>query len=158
MYGGNVAFDFVKIGDFNGDGAIDVAAGTSLQNLFTVFMNVGGTYVTTTSNNSTLEYEQPITFTATVTAGVIGSGTPTGTVNFFDSSTSWVAPLWNPAKRCSRFRFWGSGTTPLLRLIRAMGTSIPTPQHLSRSISSRHLPPFLCRVGRDRAHRPYDVL
>ena len=50
-------------------------------------MNVGGTYVTTTSNNSTLEYDQPITFTATVTAGVIGSGTPTGTVNFFDSST-----------------------------------------------------------------------
>jgi hypothetical protein len=87
VYGGNIAFDFVKIGDFNGDGATDVAAGAYSQNLFTVFMNVRGTYVTTSTSNTSLEFDQPVTFTASVTASVNGSGTPTGTVSFFDSAT-----------------------------------------------------------------------
>ena len=64
-----------------------IAAGTFLQNLFTVFMNSGGTYVTTTTSNASLEFGEPVTYTASVTAGVVGSGSPTGTVSFFDSST-----------------------------------------------------------------------
>ena len=86
-YGSTSSFDFVRVGDFNGDGAPDLAAGTFLQNLFTVFMNSGGTYVTTTTSNASLEFGEPVTYTASVTAGVVGSGSPTGTVSFFDSST-----------------------------------------------------------------------
>ncbi len=46
-----------------------------------------GTTIQVTSSASTVNYGQAVTFTATVTANAPGSGTPTGTVSFFDGTT-----------------------------------------------------------------------
>jgi hypothetical protein len=49
--------------------------------------NVGATTSTVTSSTSPSLYGQTVTFTATVTPVVSGSGTPTGTVTFLDGAT-----------------------------------------------------------------------
>jgi hypothetical protein len=79
---------FLRVGDFNGDGAPDVAVGNEFEAMATVFMNKGGTFITTTTSESSLSFDEPVTFTANVAASVKGSGLPTGTVTFKDSSTT----------------------------------------------------------------------
>src|SRR5262249_7354325 len=46
-----------------------------------------GTTTQVTSSASTVDYGQAVTLTATVTANAPGSGTPTGTVSFYDGTT-----------------------------------------------------------------------
>jgi hypothetical protein len=76
----------VAVGDFNHDGAPDLAVACSLGNL-NVFMNNGGTYITDVGNPNPANVGQAVTFTATVTPSIAGLGTPTGTVSFYNGST-----------------------------------------------------------------------
>jgi hypothetical protein len=53
----------------------------------TLTVNKDCTTAQITSSASTINYGQSLTFTATVTANAPGSGTPTGTVSFYDGGT-----------------------------------------------------------------------
>jgi len=88
-YEANAPYEFqsLRVGDFNGDGAPDFVAGGLAYGTVTVFMNQRGTRVSVTSSANPSSFDQPVTFTANVSASVAGSGSPTGSVTFMDSST-----------------------------------------------------------------------
>ncbi len=54
----------------------------------TLTINPDPTTTAATASASTVNFGQPVTFTARVTANAPGSGTPAGTVDFFDTTTS----------------------------------------------------------------------
>jgi hypothetical protein len=83
----------LAVGDFNGDGKPDLAATDFLGGDVSVLLNTSPPAITTTpvstttsltADASTVVFGQTVTLTATVTAA---SGTPTGTVTFFDGGT-----------------------------------------------------------------------
>jgi hypothetical protein len=85
--------DSVAVADVNGDGKPDVmvanfcASASSCKGTIGVLINQSNLSTTSTALTSSLNpssYGQSVTFTATVTAQ--GGGTPTGTVNFYNSS------------------------------------------------------------------------
>jgi hypothetical protein len=75
-------------GDVNNDGAPDLVTANFGDSTVSVLLNTGGTFVTTTSSSNPSRLGQPVTFTTTVTAGLQGVGTPTGTVTFRDGETT----------------------------------------------------------------------
>ncbi len=80
----------VAVGDFNRDGRLDLAVGNQFVSSVSVFLQApgGGGTPTSTALMSSLNpsnYGQSVTLTATVTST---SGTPTGTVIFYDGSTT----------------------------------------------------------------------
>jgi hypothetical protein len=77
--------DALAIGDFNGDHAPDLIY-SRFGNTVTVFLNSGGTFVSTTSSCNPCRFGQPVTFTTTVKATFPFVGTPTGTVTFKDGN------------------------------------------------------------------------
>ena len=82
--GGNP--ESIAIGDFNGDGKLDLATANSLTTDVTILVNtlpnaVASTTTSVASSANPSAFGQSVTFTATVTAS---AGTPTGTVNFND--------------------------------------------------------------------------
>jgi hypothetical protein len=84
----NSGLSSVTIGDFNGDGAPDVAVGCypGSSNV-AVLLNEAGTR-TTLSAPSSSSYGQAVTFTATVAASVAGAPqVQSGNVSFFDGTT-----------------------------------------------------------------------
>jgi hypothetical protein len=75
--------------DVNGDGALDVVAADGNYAGVTVLLNGNGSLTTVVSASSTAPVTKPVTFTANVAASVKGiSALPTGTVTFYDGSTS----------------------------------------------------------------------
>ncbi len=82
----------VFVGDFNGDGAIDilnapsVSVYTSTSTLSELFLNQGGIAMTLNASPTTAAQGVPVTFTVALTPSV-SSQSPTGTVNFFSGST-----------------------------------------------------------------------
>ena len=72
------------IAQYGGDSNFSGSNSTPLAQ--TVNQDGSGTVVASSLNPST--YGQSVTFTATVTAAAPGSGTPTGTVTFYDGSTT----------------------------------------------------------------------
>jgi hypothetical protein len=83
---GNVS-NSVAVGDFNQDGAPDLAVTSESDNAVDVFLNQAP--VTTTSvvsNPNPAVAGQLVTFTATVTPAVPATGTPTGLVEFEDGT------------------------------------------------------------------------
>jgi hypothetical protein len=87
-YEANAPFGFeaLRVGDFNNDGAPDFVAGNEFYGTFTVFMNERGTKASLTSSANPSSFDQAVTFTTQVSASVAGSGSPTGSVTFMDSS------------------------------------------------------------------------
>ena len=75
-------------GDFNGDGAPDVAMALLGATAIPVFYNQGGTYIALASSNKTPKAGQSVTFTATIAASLPGNSTPTGTVAFKNGITT----------------------------------------------------------------------
>ena len=81
---------YVLTGDFNGDGALDVlvnanpdSSGTSAQ----LYLNTGAVAMNLTANSQNPAQDSSVTLTASV-APVVGTGTPTGTVTFYDNGTA----------------------------------------------------------------------
>lgn len=80
----------LAVGDFNGDGAPDVATG-GVGDAVTILLNTRGISASTTSSLNPSAFGQPVTFTTTVSFTVAGSGREagpiTGTVTFMDGTT-----------------------------------------------------------------------
>jgi hypothetical protein len=76
---------WLTVGDFNSDGAIDVAVSTN-GGAITLLLNQGGTYISLKSSATTISARQTVTFTATLTGSVPGAGRPSGTIAFKDGA------------------------------------------------------------------------
>jgi hypothetical protein len=79
------------LADVNGDGALDAIVGGNNYSGVTTMLNTGANQVTITSNHNPANVNQNVTFTATVTALSLpgeATHTVTGTVTFYDGSTS----------------------------------------------------------------------
>ena len=77
---------WMAVGDFNNDGSADAAVVDQTSTALTILLNLGGTRITLQSSATTVKLGAPVTFTATVTATVAGTGVPTGTLAFKDGS------------------------------------------------------------------------
>ena len=73
---------WMTLADFNGDHAVDLAVANEYGSDISILMNTGGTQVGLSSAPNPSQAGQPVTFTATVAAGLPGYGVPTGTVTF----------------------------------------------------------------------------
>ncbi len=80
--------DCVAVGDFNNDGKLDLAITNFNDNTVSVLINIRGaaTRMELLSSQNPSSFNQAVTFTATVTPR--DQGTPTGTVGFYDGTTS----------------------------------------------------------------------
>jgi hypothetical protein len=77
----------VAVGDFNGDGRFDLAVTNSSNNTVSILLRTRAQPSAAIASSSNLSaFEQPVTFTATVTSQ--GADTPTGTVTFTYGSTT----------------------------------------------------------------------
>ena len=76
----------VAVADFNGDGALDVAASVATGGFIAVVPNTGGSKVTLTSSKKRPHVGETISFTSRVTPTII-SAQPTGTVSFYSDNT-----------------------------------------------------------------------
>jgi hypothetical protein len=77
----------VAVGDFNGDGRLDLAVTNSSDNTVSILLQTRAqSSATIASSSNPSVFEQPLTFTAIVTSRA--SGTPTGTVTFTYGSTT----------------------------------------------------------------------
>jgi hypothetical protein len=76
------------VGDFNGDGATDLAVANGISNTVSVLLNTQGTAMTLVSSSNPSAFGQSVTFTTTVVASVSnGTAAPTGTVTLKKGST-----------------------------------------------------------------------
>ena len=78
----------LTVADFNSDGASDVAAWETTTSSYMILYNTGGTSIKLTSSNAKPIAGQSVTFTATLSASIAGSGTPSGTVTFKNGSAT----------------------------------------------------------------------
>lgn len=75
------------VGDFNSDGAPDLAIANGISNTVSILLNTEGTRMGVVSSGSPSIYGDNVTFTTTVEASAAGSGSPTGTVTVKDGGT-----------------------------------------------------------------------
>ena len=88
----------MSTGDFNGDGAPDLAVGAF--NGVTVELNARGTFLNTAAAPNPATLQQPVTLTTTVNASVQKSSLPTGSVTFKDGPNNLgSAPVVNGQAR-----------------------------------------------------------
>ncbi len=76
----------IGVGDFNGDGAPDLAVGSDLGII--VELNTRGTFLSTTAAPNPATVQQSVTLTAIISASLRGSPLPSGNVTFMDGSTT----------------------------------------------------------------------
>jgi hypothetical protein len=89
LFGSGYLSNWLVVGDFNLDGALDVAAVNGGSNTVSILLNTQGTAINFTSSSSQPAYGQSLTLTATVAASVVsGLPAPTGTVTFMNGSTA----------------------------------------------------------------------
>lgn len=81
---------WLAVGDYNGDGATDMAVVDNGSSALTLLLNQGGTRIALKSSATIAQAGQPITFTATIQASVAGAGTPRGTVAFKDGAKGFA--------------------------------------------------------------------
>jgi len=77
--------DSVEVGDFNGDGLLDLAIANSGDNTVTILLQLQNVSVPLRSSANPSNFGQAVTLTATLTPQ--NNGTPTGTVTFTDNGT-----------------------------------------------------------------------
>jgi hypothetical protein len=77
----------VAVGDFNSDGALDLAVANDVTSTLSVLPNTGGTILTLTSSSNPSHVGESVTFTLIVREGLPGTGTPSGKVTFYDEVT-----------------------------------------------------------------------
>lgn len=78
---------WIAVGDFNEDGAQDVAVSSWFGSTTIVeFLNQRGTRMSLAASAGTVSSGKPVTLSATIAASVAGSGVPTGVVAFKDGS------------------------------------------------------------------------
>jgi hypothetical protein len=77
----------VTVGDFNNDGTLDVVTANHNSSNISVLLNETGDRTTLSASANPVGVNQPVTFTATVSPTVPGSGVPTGAVVFRDGGT-----------------------------------------------------------------------
>ncbi len=75
------------VGDFNSDGAPDLAIANGISDTVSILLNTEGTTMSVTSSEKSSIYGDTVTFTTTVEARTAGSGSPTGTVTVKDGAT-----------------------------------------------------------------------
>jgi len=87
LYGvGSLAYSAV-VGDFNGDGALDLAVANGRAGSVSVLLNQSGTAITIGSSGNPAPYGQSVALRATVEASVSNGTGPTGTVTFKNGNT-----------------------------------------------------------------------
>ncbi len=76
------------VGDFNGDGATDLAVANGISNTVSLLLNTQGTAMTVASSSNPSVWGQSVTFTTTVLASVSnGKAAPTGSVTVKNGTT-----------------------------------------------------------------------
>ncbi len=87
LYGvGSLAYSAV-VGDFNGDGALDLAVANGRAGSVSVLLNQSGTAITIGSSGNPAPYGQSVALRATVAASVSNGTGPTGTVTIKNGNT-----------------------------------------------------------------------
>ncbi len=79
---------YLVCGDFNADGAPDIAAANHIDGTVSILLNTAGTFITTTSSPNPSAPGQSVTFIAKVKGSINTTITPTGSVTFYDGTTS----------------------------------------------------------------------
>lgn len=82
---GSLAYS-AAVGDFNADGAIDLAAANGGSNTVSILLNTQGTTISVASSSNPSVYGQSVSFLTTVGASVLSSTAPTGTVTLKSGS------------------------------------------------------------------------
>jgi hypothetical protein len=77
----------VAAGDLNGDGRLDLVTANNGSNSLSVLLALETTRTTLAPSPNPVVLGYPVTLTANVTVPAPGSGTPSGTVSFFDGFT-----------------------------------------------------------------------
>ena len=90
----------------------------------------GSTTIVTSSLNPSIS-SQPVTLTATVSASAPGSGTPTGSVTFYDSSYAIDTETLSGAQPALPLPLLPSGVTRSLRVTAEIATSPAAPHQFS---------------------------
>lgn len=75
------------VGDFNGDGTLDLAVTNGGSNTVSVLLNAHGTTMSTVSSANPSTFGQSVTFTTTVAESVSNGTAPTGSVTLKNGST-----------------------------------------------------------------------
>lgn len=83
----------IAFGDFNNDGALDLAVANGLSSDVSILLNTVGTNMSLASSAGNPSYGAPVTFTANIAPSVPGSGNLTGTVTFENGSTPIGSPV-----------------------------------------------------------------
>ncbi len=87
LFGAGYLSQSLVIGDFNLDGAPDLAVANGGSNTVSILLNLQGTAITVKPSLAPSTYGQSITLTATVAASVSNGAAPTGSVTFENGNT-----------------------------------------------------------------------
>jgi hypothetical protein len=119
-------------GDFNGDGAVDVAVAAQYSTAISMFYNQGGTRIELTSSNSTPKAGQSVTFSVTVAASLPGNGSPSGSVTFKDGTAKIGTAILSGGKATLSYSLLSRGTR---RITATYGGNANFNLHVSEQIT-----------------------
>ena len=101
--------DHIALGDFTGNGPLDIAVADYSPSGIPIFLNSTGTDISLVSSANPVPVGQSVTFTATVTAST-GQQVPTGTVKFADDQVVLAVVTLNSGEAILTASFSATGT------------------------------------------------